>query len=143
RSGRNVLAIQAMNSTLTGNDLFVLPELEVVDVGEIRLDVLQYFATPTPNRPNLDGFEEITPAPSFSHPGGAVVGGVVVELTTDLPDAEIRYTTDGSRPTATSTLYTQPITVDGTANIAARVFKDGMLPGRWDSRVYASVHPSL
>src|SRR5690606_10377945 len=122
---------------------FVLPELEAVDVGEIRLDVLQYFATPTPNRPNLDGFEELTPAPSSSHPGGAVRGGVVVELTTALPDAEFRYTTDGSRPTATSTLYTQPITVDGTANIAARVFKDGMLPGRWDSRVYASVHPSL
>jgi hexosaminidase len=50
---------------------------------------------------------------------------VVVELRSALPEAEIRYTLDGSEPTATSTRYTAPLRLalpaDGIS-VLARTF---------------------
>ena len=43
--------------------------------------------------------------------------------------AEIRYTTDGSVPVASSTLYAGPITVQDSAHIKAAIFRDGVLQG--------------
>lgn len=143
RPGRNVLAFQALNSSPTGSDLFFLPELEIVDVGEIREDVLQYFETATPGRPNLVGYSAITPDPIFSHPGGAVVGGVSLELSTELAGAVVRYTLDGSRPDASSTLYTEPIAIDGSTVVTARVFKDGLAPGRSIANMYLPIDSRL
>ena len=39
--------------------------------------------------------------------------------------AEIRYTTDGSEPTATSTLYSAPVTLPATTTVKAKAFKNG------------------
>lgn len=39
----------------------------------------------------------------------------------------IRYTTDGSEPSITSTLYSEPFTIDRTTIIKAKSFRDGML----------------
>ena len=39
--------------------------------------------------------------------------------------AEIRYTTDGSTPTAESTLYSEPFTLSDTATVKAIAIKDG------------------
>ena len=43
--------------------------------------------------------------------------------------AEIRYTTDGSVPAASSALYAGPITVQDSAHIKAAIFRDGVLQG--------------
>ena len=43
--------------------------------------------------------------------------------------AEIRYTTDGSVPVASSALYAGPITVQDFAHIKAAIFRDGVLQG--------------
>jgi len=40
-------------------------------------------------------------------------------------DVEIRYTTDGSRPTPSSALYTGPVTLTETTRILARAFRKG------------------
>ena len=43
------------------------------------------------------------------------------------PDgAEIRYTTDGSTPTAESTLYSEPVTLSETTTVKALAIKDGV-----------------
>jgi hexosaminidase len=45
-----------------------------------------------------------------------------VSLTCELPDAQIRYTTDGSEPNDTSQLYTEPILLSQTSTIKAKAF---------------------
>jgi hypothetical protein len=50
------------------------------------------------------------PAPRFSHPGGYYDRDLRLELIPPSPGATIRFTVDGSTPTAThGTVYTQPI----------------------------------
>ena len=49
---------------------------------------------------------------------------VVMECETE--GAEIRYTTDGSEPTAESALYTEPVEITGNGTFRARAFKDGL-----------------
>jgi hypothetical protein len=53
-----------------------------------------------------------------------------VELTCDDKDVQIHFTTDGSRPTKESELYTNPIVADKTTEIRFASFKDGILPSR-------------
>jgi len=51
---------------------------------------------------------------------------IVVELRSALPEAEIRYTLDGSHPTAESALYTTPLRLavppDGVSVLARTFF---------------------
>ena len=56
-------------------------------------------------------------------------GKLRVEMTNIRPDAEIRYTTDGSEPTVESALYTSPLTFDAPATVKAAVFAGGVAKG--------------
>jgi hypothetical protein len=58
--------------------------------------------------------------------GGSFTGSVTVRLSTTTPDASIRYTTDGSEPTAGSTEYTGPFTLTATTTVKARAFRNGL-----------------
>ncbi len=49
----------------------------------------------------------------------------IVTLTTEQYKPEIRYTTDGSTPTASSNLYKGNFEVTGTSNIKAAIFRNG------------------
>src|SRR5262249_49016839 len=57
--------------------------------------------------------------PSISPNGGSFTNSVQVTLTCATAGAEIRYTTDGSVPTAASTLYNGPFTLSANATINA------------------------
>ena len=50
------------------------------------------------------------------------------------PDAEIRYTTDGSEPTAQSALYTEPFVLEGQITLQAAAFKEGKKLGKVSSK---------
>lgn len=61
---------------------------------------------------------------------------VTVELATDEPDGKIYYTTDGSRPTEDSPLYTAPIVLTTTTTLTAVTLVDTkeeseLLTGTW------------
>ncbi len=78
--------------------------------------------------------EEVT-APSGTVPTPMIetsgfYGGKTVTLTCAAADAKVYYTTDGSAPTSTSTLYTEPIKVTETTVIKAIAVKDGMEQSR-------------
>lgn len=52
-------------------------------------------------------------------------GPMLVTISTETPQAEIRYTVDGSTPTATSPLYKKPFTINGSTIVKAKAFKKG------------------
>ena len=58
-------------------------------------------------------------APIFSPAPGSYTSAQSVTLSTPTPGASIHYTTDGSTPTASSTLYSKAITVSATETIKA------------------------
>lgn len=63
-----------------------------------------------------------------------------VVLETFYPQAEIRYTTDGSTPTAKSELYTAPFTWTGEIALQAAAFKEGKMLGKVTSKtLYANL----
>ena len=68
--------------------------------------------------------------PLSSHQSGAYVGSI--QLTLDASGAEIRYTLDGTAPTADSLLYTGPITLTaGTHNLRAIALRGGEISEEW------------
>jgi hypothetical protein len=128
RPGRNVIAIQGLNQSVSSNDFFILPELQGLDVGEVRLQSPRYFGEPTPGLPNGAGVPTVAPSPQASRAPGAFSAPVTVELSTELADATIRFTTNGSEPSESSTAYTEPVAISTTVVLKAKTFKDGFLP---------------
>lgn len=63
--------------------------------------------------------------PEFSPRGAFFYQEQAVTLSSRSPGAVIRYTLDGSEPTASSPEYREAITLNTTATIRARAFKEG------------------
>jgi hypothetical protein len=71
--------------------------------------------------------------PVISPNGGTFLGATTVTLSCATTGAQIRYTTNGSAPTSTSTLYSAPITLANSATVKAAAFKSG-----WQNSATAS-----
>lgn len=84
--------------------------------------VWKLFTTPTPNAANTGAGEFYTATPAFDIAPGFYPGAQTVSITCPDATAAIRYTTDGSVPTAASTLYTGPINIATTTVLRARAF---------------------
>jgi Legume lectin domain/Chitobiase/beta-hexosaminidase C-terminal domain len=67
-----------------------------------------------------------TATPIFSPPGGIFATSPMVTITDASPNAAIYYTTDGSAPSANSTLYQGPIQLTGSATLQAVAFASGL-----------------
>ncbi len=95
------------------------------------------FSTPTPGSPNTaDGTVGIAQAPEFSTTGGFYTPEVSVGLTSPTPDSAVRYTTDGTEPTASSTCCTGPLTLTKTMVLKARTFAEGYTPSEVVTHTY-------
>lgn len=78
---------------------------------------LLYYAAPTPGAPNGTGYPTLCPAPAASVPSGFYTEPFTVTLS---GEGDIYYTTDGTTPTAHSTLYRgEAIPVEETMAIRA------------------------
>ncbi|HEX3133095.1 MAG TPA: chitobiase/beta-hexosaminidase C-terminal domain-containing protein, partial [Planctomycetota bacterium] len=64
--------------------------------------------------------------PVFSPAGGAVPSGQSVTISSATSGAAIRYTTDGSTPTAASSAYTTALIISATMTLRAYASKSGM-----------------
>lgn len=60
----------------------------------------------------------------------------VAELSVDAPDAEIRYTLDGTDPDVNSTLYTVPFVINRSQVIRAAAFRNGKMIGKISNKRY-------
>ena len=78
------------------------------------------------NGGNSGGSGSITTGVVAPTIGGEAAFTTSTQVTMSGPDgAEIRYTSDGSTPTASSTLYTEPLTVSSSVTLKAIAIKDG------------------
>ncbi|RZJ27886.1 MAG: hypothetical protein EOO48_10955, partial [Flavobacterium sp.] len=96
------------------------------------------FSTATPGQHNVNGFSTYSTKPTLSVAPGMYPGAISVAISTTGSNEQIRYTTNGSTPTATSTLYTGPIAVSQSTVIRARTFSTtpGILPGFIETNSY-------
>ena len=90
-----------------------------------------YYDGPTPGKANAGGFAGFAQQPVLSLEGGLYEGIITVELSCE-DGGVIRYTLDGSIPTAdNSEIYTEPLTFSSTTVLRARNF----LPNRQPSSI--------
>ena len=97
-----------------------------------------YQLTPSPGSANTGEVceaDHILGEPVFSEQGRVVHGTKSFKLQLSLPegspaDTEIRYTTNGSEPTTSSTKYTSEITINKSTAIRAKLFCNGWLSPR-------------
>ena len=107
-----------------------------------------YQLTATPGKANcgeICNAKHILGAPVFSQNGRVVVGSSTIKVELSLPEeapegAVIRYTTNGSEPTSSSTKYTSAINISSTKVIRAKVFCDGWLSPMSSAQSYI-FHP--
>lgn len=91
-----------------------------------------YFTAPTPEASNNAATfftDFVQQTPSFSLAGGFFDTPVTVSIKNLHGLGELRYTTDGSDPVAASPLYDQPLALDTTTVVKARIFIAGRIPG--------------
>lgn len=90
----------------------------------------RYFTTPTPGAANSGTALIALAAMPVANPGrGYYTNPFQLTLTTGTPGATIRYTTDGSEPTAsTGIVYTGPVTISTTTVIRAAAFAGSSVP---------------
>jgi len=69
-----------------------------------------------------------TAVPVSSHESGHYLIGTQISLSCDTPEAEIRYTTDGSLPNQSSALYENPLSLEENFTLKAMAFRTGWVP---------------
>jgi len=83
------------------------------------------------------------PPPQFSIAGGVFTSNITVRLTASSPSGVIRYTVDGSEPTAASRKYSGPITIAGSILLQAKVFEGRSSFSPTASQAYIRLSPEL
>lgn len=77
-----------------------------------------YFQEPTPGSTNKEGVAQIAASPSFSIKGGVYNNIESLEVAIN-GEGTIYYTTDGSKPTTSSKVYSEPLKLDKTTVLRA------------------------
>ncbi|MDG2125368.1 MAG: lamin tail domain-containing protein, partial [Verrucomicrobiales bacterium] len=138
-SGGEYLALVAPDGTTVVSEFAPAFPRQIPDTsyGIDETSNTRFLATPTPGEPNGPGFAGKVADTKFSVDRGFYTTPQSVAITTATPGAEIRYTTDGSEPAATSgTVYTAPVQVTTTTVLRAAAFKTDMIPTDVDTHSY-------
>lgn len=160
-AGNNVLAVEVHQRSASSSDISLVMEIsgvestgsvELVDSVDFDLQIDDvsygrdpstgdwvYFGEPTPNAGNstfqtLDRYASSDT--EASHAGGFYPSALNVVLSSQNPATTIRYTLDGSIPSASSAEYTTPVAITESSVLRARTFEDGKLPGALATYTY-------
>jgi hypothetical protein len=98
-----------------------------------------YFSEPTPDAVNdTPGVREpnVSSTPTFSLPAGFYPEKQILELSSTSASADILFTTDGSIPNLLSLEYRQPLSIDKTTVVRARIYEEGSLPSPVVTQTY-------
>lgn len=103
-------------------------------------DRFAFLQSPTPEGPNSAPYLGEVSDTEFSVNRGFYSQSFDVVISTATPDAEIRYTTDGSEPSLENgSLYTGPVEITTTTNLRAAAFKPNYVPTDVDTQTYVFV----
>ncbi len=80
-------------------------------------------------------------SPEFSPAPGTYDQGEAITMSCSTEGAQIRYTTDGSDPIASSALYSGPLTLMSSTTLKAKAFKSGWSPSDISSGEYTIIQP--
>ena len=109
---RSILLLRA--SAIDG---LKMPPLAHNEVDEAGMKLLTQWIESLPGPPVL-------PPPVISPAGGSYDKSIKVTLATQ-PGAAVRYTLDGTVPTASDALYEKPVQLNGPTILRAKAFQDG------------------
>lgn len=101
-----------------------------------------FFATPTPGAPNAHGSPGVVSDTKFSVDRGFFDEAFDLAITSETPEATIRYTLDGSLPSLSNgQTYRAPLTINDTTNIRAIAYLDALnfIPTNVDTHTYLFV----
>lgn len=97
----------------------VLPETAPSGTSKLIIDSVVVFGVP-------GVVVNVVETPVIAPNAGTYYEPFDATITCATVDAVIRYTTDGTEPTETSTVYTDPITISTTTTLKAKAWKTGM-----------------
>ena len=127
--------LRSYDKTITPKRAEALLRVNAKDLGPEGFD--EDFAWGFVNMEHFRWDDGICPVPEFSEESGNYGHSLAVEITTDLEDAQIYYTTDGTAPTPENgTLYEKPVPVDETTRILATVVRKGWISSTAAEAVY-------
>ncbi|MGC3959387.1 MAG: FN3 associated domain-containing protein [Verrucomicrobiota bacterium] len=129
------LALHGLNDATNSTDFLILAEL--VENKVLGL-TNQYFAAPTPGTYNSEGSVAQVSDLEFNPKRGWYLNtNLSVTITSALAGVTIRYTTDGSEPSATNGLiYTGPVTINRPLVLRAIGSRNGFLPSDVETHSY-------
>lgn len=141
--GKHILGVQANTWTEYINDerhleYMMFPRaLAVAEIGwtpQERRDWQDFKPRMNANLPILQGMDincfQLSDEIDITMRVDTVAKEIVVELDAEKYPAEIRYTTDGSMPTASSPIYSAPLVVKDSASVVASIFRGGEPQGK-------------
>ncbi len=134
RTGANILAIQALNDRVDSPDFLISATLENVLIAS---SVEGYCDQPTPGAANSGVFFGFAEPPVFSVQRGFQPQPFDLALQSATAGATLRYTTNGTPPSATNgTVYSAPLRIARTTVARAAAFKDGHRPSSVETHSY-------
>ena len=82
-------------------------------------------------------------APTLAPAGGVFTDDVIIFIVNNDTSATVRYTTDGTEPTETSTIYTSSFSISTTTTIKAKAFKAGWHASNTVTATYTIVNEPI
>lgn len=140
REGANVVAVHGLNNFSGSSDFIARVRLTGARPGGGVAGV-GFFAAPTPGGANGGSDTLVLPqAVTFQPPSGTFAANFSLVMQGAASGQVIRYTTDGSVPTAASALAGSTVAITNSATIRARVFTaDGSQAGRVATAQYVKL----
>ncbi len=141
------LALIAPDGTTVLSEYTFAAQAEDVAYGELGSARTQgYLETPTPETKNTGLQASGLPAESvqFDKTGGMFSGSTSLTILSPMSaTAVVRFTTNGTVPSESSSVYTSPFSITETTTVRARVFDTGRLPGEIKSRTLIELAPDV
>ena len=129
----NVYKMPAVDGLQEGDNITVFAVVGYFNAPQLRIHSAADVTVSTP--------QDMVATPTFSPAAGAYTSAQSVTISCATAGATIRYTTNGTTPTASSTVYTQPITVNSNMTIKAIGMKSGLADSYVATAEYTIVSP--